>query len=102
MFSQVDLTSSNDFETTLFYAFRSKEKESSYLESIVQRRGWLDSIVFGLQLLLLFFSSYRVHSDDITGQHQWIVRTALFSHAGVMELSHLFPTFFSDRFVDRI
>ena len=63
----------NTFKTTLLYTFRSHDKESSYMENVVQRRGWLDSIVFGLQLLVLSFSSYRVHGD-ITVQHQWIVR----------------------------
>jgi hypothetical protein len=94
MYSPVDFTSSNDFKTTLLYAFRPKEKESSYLESIVQRRGWLDSILLGLQLLFLFFSSYRVHGDDMTGQHQWIVRTALLRSCWRYGAFSILPTFF--------
>jgi hypothetical protein len=47
------------------------------VNTIEQRRGWLDSIVFGLQFLVLSFSSYRIYTDDVTGEHRWIVRFLL-------------------------
>ena len=103
-----DVAKSKDFKTTLLYTFRSHDKESSYMESVVQRRGWLDSIVFGLQLLFLSFSSYRVHGDDIPGQHQWIVSTALpffldFAVLILRTMSHISMGFntYSYRSVDR-
>ena len=66
-----------DFKITPFFGLRSCEKESLYIESIEQRRGWLDSIIFGLQFLVVSFSSYHIYRDDITGENQWIVSRIL-------------------------